>query len=203
MIIGLTGGIASGKSTISKILNDIKIKVIDADIVAREVMDSKEVIKKVSDKFGEVVLDKNNSLDRKKLRELVFSSKERVKLLNSIVHPLVIKRFQEERVRSIETGEIVVFDIPLLFEAKMEGLCDKIIVVFVDRETQIKRVMMRDGDTREGAENILKNQMPLEEKLKNADIKIKNEGTVEFLDQTVKKIFSKLEKENSQINFME
>jgi dephospho-CoA kinase len=201
MIIGLTGGIASGKSTISKILNDIKIKVIDADIVAREVMDSKEVIKKVSDKFGEVVLDKNNSLDRKKLRELVFSSKERVKLLNSIVHPLVIKRFQEERLRSIETGEIVVFDIPLLFEAKMEGLCDKIIVVFVDRETQIKRVMMRDGDTREGAENILKNQMPLEEKLKNADIKIKNEGTVEFLDQTVKKIFSKLEKENSQINF--
>ncbi|WP_320045806.1 dephospho-CoA kinase [uncultured Ilyobacter sp.] len=191
MIIGLTGGIASGKSTVSKILDEMGIRVVDADIIAREVMDSREVVEKITDEFGEKILDENGKLDRSKLREVAFSSKRRVELLNSIVHPSVIERFKNEREKSVTTGEILVFDIPLLFEAKMENLCDKVIVVYVDSETQIKRVMERDGSKRETAVNIIKNQMPLSEKLKRADIKIKNDGTIEGLEKKIKEIFSK------------
>lgn len=194
MIIGLTGGIASGKSTVSRIVAQMGIRVVDADIVAREIMDSKEIVDKITGAFGMEVLGIGGRLDRSKMRETVFSSKEKVRLLNSIVHPLVIKKFQEEREGAMETGEMLVFDIPLLFEAKMEGLCDKVIVVYVDRETQIKRVMERDEDSREGAENIVKNQMPLEEKLERSDIKIKNEGTLEELECAVKGIFSELQR---------
>ncbi|WP_319204202.1 dephospho-CoA kinase [uncultured Ilyobacter sp.] len=191
MIIGLTGGIASGKSTVSKILDEMGIRVVDADIVAREVMESKEVIKKISDEFGENILDSEGELDRSKLREMVFSSKSRVKILNSIVHPSVIDRFKNEREKSMRTREVLVFDIPLLFEAKMENLCDKVIVVYVDSETQIKRVMERDGSKRETALNIIKNQMSLSEKLEKADIKIKNDGTIEELEKKIKEVFSK------------
>ena len=189
MIIGLTGGIASGKSTVSKILDEMGIRVVDADIVAREVMESKEVIKKISDEFGENILDSDGELDRSKLREMVFSSKSRVKILNSIVHPSVIDRFKNEREKSMRTREVLVFDIPLLFEAKMENLCDKVIVVYVDSETQIKRVMERDGSKRETALNIIKNQMSLSEKLEKADIKIKNDGTIEELEKKIKEVF--------------
>jgi len=192
MIIGLTGGIASGKSTVSKILSKMGIIVVDADIVAREVMESKEVIKRISDEFGENILDKKGKLDRSKLREVVFSSKKSVGKLNSIVHPTVIERFENERKKSIITGEMLVFDIPLLFETKMEDLCDKVIVVYVDIETQIKRVMERDGSKRETAINIIKNQMPLSEKLERADIKIKNDGTIEELEKKIKDVFSKV-----------
>jgi dephospho-CoA kinase len=191
MIIGLTGGIASGKSTVSKILDKMGIRVVDADIVAREVMESKEVIKKISDEFGENILDSDGELDRSKLREMVFSSKSRVKILNSIVHPSVIDRFKNEREKSMRTREVLVFDIPLLFEAKMENLCDKVIVVYVDSETQIKRVMERDGSKRETALNIIKNQMSLSEKLEKADIKIQNDGTIEELEKKIKEVFSK------------
>ena len=167
------------------------IRVVDADIVAREVMESKEVIKKISDEFGENILDSEGELDRSKLREMVFSSKSRVKILNSIVHPSVIDRFKNEREKSMRTREVLVFDIPLLFEAKMENLCDKVIVVYVDSETQIKRVMERDGSKRETALNIIKNQMSLSEKLEKADIKIQNDGTIEELEKKIKEVFSK------------
>ena len=195
MIIGLTGGIASGKSTVSKILSEMGIRVVDADLIAREVMDSKEVVDKIVEEFGEEILNKNGKLDRSKLREIAFSSKERVKLLNSIVHPSVISRFEDEKKKSMITGEMLVFDIPLLYEAKMENLCNRVIVVYVDRETQIKRVMERDGSSRENAENIIENQMPLSEKLARSDIKIKNDGTIDELKEKIRDIFSKIEME--------
>ncbi|WP_372713533.1 dephospho-CoA kinase [Ilyobacter sp.] len=195
MIIGLTGGIASGKSTVSKILSEMGIRVVDADLIAREVMDSKDVVDKIVEEFGEEILNKNGKLDRTKLREIAFSSKERVKLLNSIVHPSVISRFEDEKKKSMITGEMLVFDIPLLYEAKMENLCNRVIVVYVDRETQIKRVMERDGSSRENAENIIENQMPLSEKLARSDIKIKNDGTIDELEEKIRDIFSKIEME--------
>lgn len=191
MIIGLTGGIASGKSTVSKILNKIGIRVVDADIVARKVMDSREVLNKITDEFGGEILAKNGKLDRSKLRDMAFSSKRSLEFLNSIIHPSVIEIFKDEREKSMKTGETVVFDIPLLFEAKMENLCDKIIVVYVDRETQVKRVMERDGSSRESAENIIENQMPLSEKLEKSDISIKNDGTIEELEKNIEDIFLK------------
>ncbi len=195
MIIGLTGGIASGKSTVSKILSEMGIRVVDADLIAREVMDSKDVVDKIVEEFGEEILNKNGKLDRTKLREIAFSSKERVKLLNSIVHPSVISRFEDEKKKSMITGEMLVFDIPLLYEAKMENLCNMVIVVYVDRETQIKRVMERDGSSRENAENIIENQMPLSEKLARSDIRIKNDGTIGELKEKIRDIFSKIEME--------
>ena len=195
MIIGLTGGIASGKSTVSKILSEMGIRVVDADLIAREVMDSKEVVDKIVEEFGEDILNKNGKLDRTKLREIAFSSKQRVKLLNSIVHPSVIVRFEDEKKKSMITGEMLVFDIPLLYEAKMENLCNRVIVVYVDRETQIKRVMERDGSSRENAENIIENQMPLSEKLARSDIRIKNDGTIGELKEKIRDIFSKIEME--------
>ncbi len=189
MIIGLTGGIASGKSTVSKIIIDMGIKVIDADIVAREVMRSDQVLKRVLEEFGEDMLDKDGNLDRARLRKEIFSSKEKVRILNSIVHPLVIKRFEEERERAVKIGELIVFDVPLLFEAKMDSLCDKILVIYVDGPTQIKRIIDRDGSSMETAKNIIANQMPVEEKLEKADIAIKNDGTLESLKKKVESIF--------------
>ena len=135
MILGLTGGIASGKSTVSSFFKEIGIEIIDADKIAREVSEQNEVIDKLVEIFGEEILEKKTldkqgrrKIARKNLREIVFSNKENVKKINNIIHPRVIEVF-EERKKTNLANEIVIFDIPLLFEANLEYLCNKVIVV--------------------------------------------------------------------------
>ncbi|WP_294658261.1 dephospho-CoA kinase [uncultured Fusobacterium sp.] len=191
MIIGLTGGIASGKSTVSNFFKELGVKVIDADIVAREISERKATIDKICNIFGRDILDENGRIVREKLRERVFQDKRLVQKLNSIIHPQVIEYFKERKDENRE-DELLIFDVPLLYEAKMDTLCDKVIVVGVDRKKQIERVIQRDGSSEEVARNIIANQMSLDDKIKRADIVIMNDGTLEELKGKVLKVYKEL-----------
>lgn len=193
MILGLTGGIACGKTTISNMFKKIGIEVVDADVVAREVLELPEVLKEIRETYGDNIFV-NNKLDRKKMRDIIFNNKDNIKKLNSIVHPKVIKVFQEEYNKKKSEKDVVVFDIPLLFEVGLEKFCDKTLVVYVKEEIQIERIMRRDGSSRELAKKIIDSQMSLTEKLKLADYIIENSGTIDELEKKIKLILSKIER---------
>lgn len=191
MIIGLTGGIASGKSTVSNFFKELGVEIVDADIVAREISERKATIDEICNIFGRDILDENGKIVRGKLRERVFQDRELVQKLNSIIHPQVIEYFKERKDENRE-DELLIFDVPLLYEAKMDTLCDKVIVVGVDRKKQIERVIQRDGSSEEVARNIIANQMSLDDKIKRADIVIMNDGTLEELKGKVLKVYKEL-----------
>lgn len=179
-IIGLTGSIATGKSQISNYLKGKGIKVVDADLIARDVANYKSVKNKIKKVFG-YDLYINDQLDRKKLAEIIFANKIHRQELNDIMHPEIYKEINK-KTRGKE--DLVFVDIPLLFENedvnKKYGLdFDEIWLVYVDRETQIKRLMDRDGISREYAEKKINSQISVEEKRKKADVIIDNSGTLE------------------------
>ncbi|STO30969.1 Dephospho-CoA kinase [Fusobacterium necrogenes] len=191
MIVGLTGGIASGKSTVSNLFRKCGIEIVDADKVAKDISEKKESIKKISSIFGKDILDSDGKIIREKLREKAFKNRELLQELNKIIHPQVMEYFKRKKEENSK-DEILIFDIPLLYEAKMEYLCDKIIVVGVDVQKQIRRVVARDGSNKELAKKIISNQMPLDEKIKKADIVIMNDGTLDELEEKVMKIYREL-----------
>lgn len=191
MIIGLTGGIASGKSTVSNLFRKCGIEIVDADKVAKEISEKKESIEKISSIFGKDILDSDGKIIREKLREKAFKNRELLQELNKIIHPQVMEYFKRKKEKNSK-DEILIFDIPLLYEAKMEYLCDKIIVVGVDIQKQIRRVVARDGSSEELAKKIISNQMSLDEKIKKADIVIMNDGTLDELEAKVMKIYREL-----------
>lgn len=191
MIVGLTGGIASGKSTVSNLFRKYGIEIVDADKVAKEVSEKKESIEKISNIFGKDILDSDGKIIREKLREKAFKNRELLQELNKIIHPQVMEYFKRKKEENSK-DEILIFDIPLLYEAKMEYLCDKIIVVGVDVQKQIRRVVARDGSSENLAKKIIFNQMPLDEKIKKADIVIMNDGTLDELEEKVMKIYREL-----------
>ena len=193
MIVGLTGGIASGKSTVSNFFKKLGLEVLDADGIVKEVSQKEDTIKKIVKVFGKNILDGNGKIIREKLRKEAFENRELLNKLNEIIHPQVIEIFVKKKKETSE-DYIVIFDIPLLYEAKMENLCDKIIVVYIKREQQIKRVIERDKNTRELAEKIIDAQMSLEEKSKRADIVINNNSTLEDLKNQVNMIYCNLQK---------
>lgn len=179
-VIGLTGSIATGKSQVSKYLKDKGIKVVDADLIARDVANYKSVKNKIKKEFGDDLYI-NDQLDRKKLAEIIFANKIHRQELNDIMHPEIYKEINK-KTRGKE--DLVFVDIPLLFENedvnKKYGLdFDEIWLVYVDRETQIKRLMDRDGISREYAEKKINSQISVEEKRKKADVIIDNSGTLE------------------------
>lgn len=179
-VIVLTGSIATGKSQVSNYLKNNGIKVIDADLIARDVANYKIVKNKIKREFGDDLYI-NDQLDRKKLAEIIFSRKIHRQKLNSIMHPEIYKKIKKE---SESADGLVFIDIPLLFENedlnKKYGLdFDEIWLVYVDRETQIKRLMNRDGISREYAEEKINSQISVEEKRKKADVIIDNSGTLE------------------------
>ncbi len=195
MILGLTGGIACGKTTISNIFKQLGVKVIDADKVAREVIELPEIVNQIKKNYGDEVFI-NGKLDRKKLREIIFNDKEKIMKLNSIIHPKVIDIFKEEYNKNKFSDEIIVFDIPLLFEVGLEKYCNKTIVVYVNEEIQIKRVMERDKSSRELAKKIIDAQMELSKKIKMADYAIENNSTISELEKKVKNIIESIHIKN-------
>lgn len=186
MIIGITGTIASGKSTVSDYFIKQGYVVIDADKITKELQEQKEVLKEFLEIFGESVLLENRSLNRQKLREIVFQDKTALQKINRIMHPKVREKFEDVRSRTLKE-EIVFFDIPLLFEAHFEDLCEKIILVCAEREVQIRRVIQRDNSSRELAEKIINSQAKEEEKRKKSDYIIENNDSIEELYQKLKK----------------
>lgn len=194
MIVGLTGGIASGKTTVSKIFKELGAKIIDADIKAKEISQREDVVSEIKNIFGNKILDGNGEINRNKIKEIVFSDKEKLKMLNNLIHPKVIEEFKKIK-ENADKNDIIIFDIPLLFETGMDKVCDKIMLVFVDINTQIKRMIERDNITEELAVKIINSQMSLDEKLKKSEIHIENNGTIENLREKAEKIYRELKGE--------
>jgi dephospho-CoA kinase len=181
LVIGLTGGIASGKSTVSAMFSDLGITVIDADIEARLAVEKGEnAYSDIVSYFGSEILDETGAINRPKLGGIVFNDSEKRNVLNSIVHPAVRERMAQKRQLAEAANEkAVVLDIPLLFESKLTGLVEKIIVVYVDKNTQLKRLMDRNGFSMEEAMARINSQMPLQDKVGLADAVINNNGSIE------------------------
>lgn len=192
MILGLTGGIASGKSTASRIFREMGYEVYDADTIAHETL-KKELCKKViENEFGKTILDEKGEINRKYLREIVFRDREKLKKLNSIIHPIVIKEFENIK-KNIDYKKIIIFDIPLLFETKLEYLCDKIVLIFTDRETQIQRIISRDKISRELAQKMIDSQETLESKKMKSDYIIDNSRSILELKNEIILILEKID----------
>ena len=185
MIIGLTGGIASGKSTVSKYLAEKGFEVYDADKIAKDISEKKSVQEEIILTFGDKILDENKNVDRKKLKEIVFEDKEKLEKLNGIIHPKVIDFYKELKEKN--TDEIIIFDVPLLFESGIDKFCDKILVVISDYEIQLNRIVERDKIDRELAEKIIKSQLSNEERIKKADVVIENNSNLEDLFEKVER----------------
>ena len=203
-VIGLTGGIASGKSTVSRFLSRLGAVVIDVDIIAREVTSPGSLgLRRIIEAFGQEFLFPDGSLDRKKLAQLVFHDKGALKLLNSIVHPLVMERVEDilealsrkSQIEGVKT--VVVLDAPLLLEAGADRLVDEVWVVSVDEKTQMERLMKREGFSREEALSRIRSQMPQKEKEKRADRIIDNSKTPEETEKIVKAAWTDLKRKIS------
>lgn len=190
VVIGLTGSIASGKSTISNMFNTLNIPVIDADQLARDVVEPGEIAyKKIVDTFGNDIVLQDGTIDRKQLGKIVFQDSNRRDELNAIVHPEVRKEMVERRDQLQNEGySAVVLDIPLLFESKLTGYVDRTLVVYVDEQTQLERLMERDQSTAEEAQQRIQSQIPVKKKAEMADAVIDNNGTVDQSFQQLKDI---------------
>ena len=180
LVIGLTGGIASGKSTVSNMLKEMAISVIDADVEARLAVEKGEpAYQQILSEFGDEIVLPSGDIDRQKLGSIIFHNAEKRQLLNGIVHPEVRNRMnnQVEAARA-RREQVIVLDIPLLFESKLTHMVEKTILVYVDRYIQLKRLMERNNLSLEEAEARIKSQMPLSDKVPLADAVINNNGTI-------------------------
>ena len=185
--IGLTGGIASGKSTVAQRFTDLGVPVSDADVAARAVVASGTPgLVRVIERFGPGVLAQNGELDRRALRDLIFSNPGARRDLESILHPLI--RADMERSADQAVGPYIVMAIPLLIEGGPSDRVDRILVVDVDEAVQLRRVMERDGCTEEQARAILASQTSRSARLAAADDVLQNAGTVMDLRQAVDRL---------------
>lgn len=192
-VIGLTGGIASGKSTVSETLASLGAVIIDADAVAHEIVEPGEkAFLEIVETFGSGVVGPDGALDRAELGKRVFNDPLLRGKLNQITHPRVGERFKEKMGQLPPGIQVVVWDVPLLFESGMDKQVDEAWLVWVDEKTQIARLMHRNGYTREEAQARIRAQMPLREKMKRADRLIDNRGTVEETRALVTSFFIQL-----------
>lgn len=203
-VIGLTGGIATGKSTVAKILAEAGAEVIDADEVSHSVTGpGSEGWERVVRAFGADILKQDGYIDRKKLGELVFRDRSALDRLNSLVHPLVLGEI-ERRLSTLsqevagsggQTPRLVVLDVPLLFEAGAERMADEVWVVYADPETQLRRLVERSGLERGEAELRVRAQWPLEEKVRRANVVIDNGRDLSYTRQQVMRHLARLREE--------
>ncbi len=195
LLVGLTGGIATGKSTVSEILRQLGGEIIDADRLARDVVEPEQPAwKQIVAEFGRGVVTAEGALDRKRLGAIVFADPERRKRLEAITHPAIRARFQARLDELAAQGfaGIVVFDAPVMIESGNYKNMDRLVVVVTDDATQAARLQERDGtDAAEGRRKIA-SQMPLAEKAKLADYVIDNSGAPEATAAEVRRVFAAL-----------
>jgi dephospho-CoA kinase len=197
-IIGLTGGIASGKSLVSQTLKRLGMTVIDADDISHEILAGDTAIKQeVIRIFGKEVLDEEGEIDRAKLGNIVFSQKPELKKdLEEILHPL-IREEMWKRARESRSNDVVL-DIPLLIETGARERVDLVVVVYATRELQVQRLMARDGISRHEATQRIDSQLPLEEKVSAAHYVINNTGSVEDTEEQTTRFYQAIrEKEKA------
>lgn len=182
-IVGLTGGISSGKSTVSSYLKQLKIPVIDADEVARKVVEpNSQGAREIRKTFGSDVFEEDGSLNRQKLGSLIFSNAENRQKLDDLLQPLIKIMILDEIEEYRQKGEnMIVLDLPLLFEKQYEELCEEIIVVYIPKELQLERLMKRNQYTKQEALSRIDSQLSIEEKRKRATVLLDNQGTIQQL----------------------
>ncbi|MHB8772148.1 MAG: dephospho-CoA kinase [Syntrophales bacterium] len=193
--VGLTGGIASGKSTVARMLADKGAVVIDFDELAHSVEEPEgSVWQAIVENFGRDILGADGAIDRRKLGAIVFADRRKRELLNRLVHPAVLAEWRERlaKIRAERPEAIVLSDIPLLFEVDLKPLVDLVLVVYASPEEQIRRLMARNGYSREEATARLASQMPIEAKLLAADIVLRNDGSPEETRGSVDDLWEQL-----------
>ncbi|SFR51600.1 dephospho-CoA kinase [Marinobacter daqiaonensis] len=194
VVIGLTGGIGSGKSTVAKMFGDLGVHWVDADIVAREVVEpGTPGLEKIAEHFGQEILQEDGSLDRAALRTIVFRDPHEREWLESLLHPTI----RDELARQLQPEDYdlpyVLLVSPLLLETDQYTLARKVIVVDVPVETQIERAMERDDNPRDQVERIIAAQMPREHRLERADYVIDNDRPLDQVRDVVRELHLKLQ----------
>lgn len=191
-LIGLTGSIASGKSTVSRRLIELGAKVLDADEISREVTKKgSEGLAKIKVAFGAQVIAQDGTLNRKRLAELVFSNLEQLDALNKILHPLIMNSMREQtKLIGLNNADaVIVWDMPLLIEIGADKDVDEVWLVAARDELRLNRAMERDGATRQSVLARMAAQCPQEEKRRHADIIIENDGSVSELIEKVDALY--------------
>lgn len=194
IVIGITGGIASGKSTISNMLKKAGIPVIDADEISRDVVKKgSAALEEISKEFGERILNSDGTLNRRALGSIVFSDSRKLEKLNSITHPRIKCLIKEKIIQYKNEGKkLCAVDAPLLIETGFYELVDIVILVYVDRKLQLKRLINRDNITYQQAQKRIESQMSFEEKMKYADYIIDNSRDIEYTKQQINTILNKI-----------
>ena len=190
MIIGLTGGIGSGKTAVSDCFAALGIDIVDADLASRVVVQKgKPCLFEIAQHFGEDILTSEAELDRAKLREIIFKSEDEKDWLESLLHPAIANQIKDELEASKSAYAILVS--PLLLETNQKDLCSKVLVVDVSLETQVERTLKRDGVSEDQVRAIIKAQIARDDRLKLADEVILNDGSLEDLDLAVQVLHKK------------
>ena len=211
MVIGLTGGIGTGKSTVSQILRNKGFSVIDLDVISHKVIEFPSVVEKIVKNFGKEVLennennnDGNRTVSREKLGKIIFSNREKRFTLNSIMHPEILrimhKKILECESKNEKENKIIFVEIQLLFEVQWEKEFDYILLVAAKRDIQVRRVLERDKRSEKEAWNIINSQMSLDEKRGKSDFVIENDGNIDDLNRKVDKFLKILEQQQFQKN---
>ncbi|KAL7074386.1 hypothetical protein ACQ4LE_006299 [Meloidogyne hapla] len=201
LLVGLTGGIGTGKSAVTNILRKKNYTVIDTDKIARTVVEpGKKAHKRIREEFGNEYFTNDGQLDRVKLGEKVFADSEMRRKLNEITHPEIIKEvFREIMFSILKFNKIVFLDVPLLYETNMQKFVCKVVVTICDENIQMKRIIERDGLIEEQAKQRINTQMLLDEKVKRADFVILNNGTIDDLERQIDEMLRKTEWEWSKL----
>lgn len=200
-VIGLTGGIGSGKSTASAYMKEKGCLILDADMLSRQMTEKgSPALGEIRKAFGDGFFLEDGTLDRKALGDLVFSDKRKLELLSDIVTRKVIEAIDEElqRLKDSGSGEIAVIDAPLLFECGLAGMADENWLVTADTESRINRVAKRDGLSRKQILSRIENQMPQEEKERLSDLTLDNSGPAEELFRQIDENIERVKDENQQ-----
>lgn len=193
--IGLTGGIASGKSTVAGLFRGWGAFVADADEISRHALDpGTECYERTVSAFGRDILFQDGIVDRKKVAGIVFSDPNALNTLNGIIHPYVREtiRAESEKAYAEDSNRLIVWDVPLLFETGYETEVARTVVVTSRQDIRIRRIVERDGSTKAAALRRIRNQMPDREKIKRADIVIRNNGSLAELEQRTREVFDEL-----------
>ncbi len=202
LIIGLTGGIASGKSLVARTFKDLGAHVIDADHIVHDLLEpGQQSWQEVVDHFGHDLLTEDNSIDRRKLGQIIFSDAQERQWLNSLLHPRVFDVYtaQVKNLCCRQQNSIVIFDAALLIETGYDRHMDRLVVVYAEREQQIERLISRDKFTREQALARISSQMPLAEKREKADFVISNTGTRQETERQTREVFETIQREQSAL----
>jgi dephospho-CoA kinase len=195
MLIGLTGGMGSGKSIVAEMFQSLGAHIIDADRIGREIMvPGTDAYERVVDAFGREILKGDRSIDRKKLGDMIFGNPEKIALLNECTHPEIFREIDRrvKEIRQKTPDALIIVDAALLVETGAYKTFDKLVVVYVDEETQLKRLKERDGFTDEEVTKRISSQMPLKEQVKYADFVIYNDKGLEETRRQVEEVYKTL-----------